>query len=58
MFRFYFFGGKNLIMKFENIFLHDKGNNLKGLSSNIPNVTTETTILAKSGIIEKKNVFI
>ena len=39
----------------KNIFLHDKGNNLKNLSTNSEE-TNETTITAENGIIkEKKN---
>ncbi len=41
----------------KNIFLHDKGNNLKNLSSDITK-TQNTTILAKSGIVEKKKMFL
>ena len=37
----------------KNIFLHDKGNNLKNLSSNTSKITS-TTILAKSGIANDK----
>ena len=43
-------------MKFK-IFLHDKGNNLKSLSSNLSG-TYSTTILAKNGIIEDKKMFL
>ena len=39
----------------ENIFLHDKGNNLKNLSSNSSD-TKDTTIIAKSGLVEKKKL--
>ncbi len=37
----------------KNIFLHDKGNNLKNLSSNTSKITS-TTILAESGIANDK----
>ncbi len=37
----------------KNIFLHDKGNNLKNLSSNTPKITS-TTILAESGVASDK----
>ena len=37
----------------KNIFLHDKGNNLRNLSSNTSKITS-TTILAKSGIANDK----
>ena len=41
----------------KNIFLHDRGNNLKGLSSNIKK-SSSTTIIAKSGIVEKRKMFL
>ncbi len=42
----------------KNIFLHDKGDNIKNFSSNISK-TQNTTIIAKNGMVEKKkNVFI
>ena len=41
----------------KNIFLHDKGDNIKNLSSNISKTQT-TTIIAKNGMVEKKDVFI
>ena len=44
---------KKLIMNLKNIFLHDKGNNLKNLSSNTSKITS-TTILAESGIANDK----
>ena len=40
-----------------NIFLHDKGNNLKNLSSNISKITN-TTILAKNGMVDQKKLFL
>ncbi len=43
--------------KLKNIFLHDKGNNLKNLSSDSSKIKN-TTIIAKSGIIEKKKMFL
>ena len=39
----------------KNIFLHDKGNNLKNLSSNILN-TSDTTILSEYGIIKRNKL--
>ena len=39
----------------ENIFLHDTGNNLKNLSSNVSN-TTSTTVIAERGIIDKRKM--
>ena len=55
---FTFLVEKKLNNEIQNIFLHDKGNNLKNLSSNVNN-TNEITIIAKSGVIkEKKDVFI
>ncbi len=41
----------------QNIFLHDKGNNLKSLSSNIIE-TNETTVTAENGILEENNMFL
>ena len=43
-------------MKFK-IFLHDKGNNLKNLSSNISEITS-TTIIAENGIIENQRMLL
>ena len=41
----------------ENIFLHDTGNNLKNLSSNVSN-TTSTTVIAERGIIDKRKMIL
>ena len=41
----------------KNIFLHDKGNNLKNLSSDSSKIKN-TTIIARSGVIEKKKMFL
>ena len=41
----------------KNIFLHDKGNNLRNLSSNIKD-TNETTVVAENGIIENQKMFL
>ena len=41
----------------QNIFLHDKGNNLKNLSSNIAD-TNETTVTAENGILEENSMFL
>ena len=41
----------------ENIFLNDKGNNLKNLSSNNLN-TSSTTIISERGIVDGKNLFL
>ncbi len=54
---FTFLVEKKIENKIQNIFLHDKGNNLKNLSSNISE-TSETTITAESGIIEGKKMFL
>ena len=43
--------------KMQNIFLHDKGSNLRNLSSNISE-TNETTITAENGVLEKKKMFL
>ena len=40
---------RNLVQEIKNIFLHDKGNNLKNLSTNSEE-TNETTITAENGI--------
>ena len=53
---FTFLVEKKIDNKIQNIFLHDKGNNLKNLSSNISE-TSETTITAENGIIEGKKCF-
>ena len=39
----------------KNIFLHDKGNNIKNLSSNTSKIES-TTIIAKSGIVNDKTL--
>ena len=41
----------------QNIFIHDKGNNLKNL---VPNSKTEneTIILAQKGLVNKKSYFL
>ena len=39
------------------MFLHDRGNNLRNLSSNI-STTSETTIVAETGVIEKNKMFL
>ena len=41
----------------ENIFLHDKGNSLKGLASNKKD-KSETTILAQKGIVKDKRLLL
>ena len=50
---FTFIVEKKINNELKNIFLHDKGNNLKNLSSNTSK-TTSTTILAESGIANEK----
>ena len=54
---FTFLVEKKLNNEIQNIFLHDKGNNLKNLSSNVNN-TNEITIVAKSGVIKEKKMFL
>ncbi len=54
---FTFIVEKKVNNEIQNIFLHDKGNNLKSLSSNLSG-TYSTTILAKNGIIEDKKMFL
>ena len=41
----------------QNIFMHDKGNNLKNLSSNITK-TNNTTIIAENGLVDRKKIFL
>ena len=48
-----FFVDKKIEKEIQNIFLFDKGNNLKNLSPNISKASS-TTIIAKNGIVEKK----
>merc|ERR1711991_980829 len=48
---------KKINNELQNIFLHDKNNILKNLSSNISD-TKDTTILAKKGIIEVKKLIL
>ena len=50
---FTFIVEKKVNNELKNIFLHDKGNNLKNLTSNTSK-TTSTTILAESGIANDK----
>ena len=54
---FTFIVEKKINNEIQNIFLHDKGSNLTNLSSNIDNVSN-TTIVAKSGYIDKKKMFL
>ena len=54
---FTFIVEKKINNEIQNIFLHDKGNNLKNLSSNISE-TSSTTILAKSGVINDKRMLL
>jgi len=48
---------KKINNEIKNIFLHDKGNNLKNLSSNISKINN-TTILAENGIVDQKKLFL
>ncbi len=41
----------------QNIFLHDKGNNIRNLSSNVSNLSS-TTIVARNGVVDKKKLFL
>ena len=54
---FTFFVERKIDNEMKNIFLHDKGNNLKNLSSNIAE-TYETTIIAENGIVKDKKLFL
>ena len=50
---FTFIVEKKINNELQNIFLHDKGNNLRNLSSNASD-TFETTIISENGIIDEK----
>ena len=52
-----FFVEKKVDNEIKSIFLHDTGNNLKNFSSSSSNLTS-TTIIAESGIVEKKGLFL
>tara|TARA_B110000211_G_scaffold217230_1_gene260923 strand:+ start:139 stop:1263 length:1125 start_codon:yes stop_codon:yes gene_type:complete len=54
---FTFIVEKRFNNEIQNIFLHDKGNNLKNLSSNSTK-TSSTTITAENGIINDKKMFL
>jgi lipopolysaccharide export LptBFGC system permease protein LptF len=48
---------KKINNEVKNIFLHDKGNNLKNLSSNNSSVN-DVTIIAKEGIVQERRMFL
>ena len=48
---------KKINNQIENVFIHDTGNNLKNLSSNISE-NNSTSVLAKSGIVKSKNLIL
>ena len=54
---FTFIVEKKINSEIENIFLHDEGNNLKNLSSNTSNATSNT-IIAKKGVVKEKRIFL
>ena len=54
---FTFFVEKKIDNQLQNIFLHDKGNNLSSLSSNIES-GNETVILAENGVVNNKKMFL
>ncbi len=54
---FTFFVEKKKNNEIENIFMQDKGNNLKSLSSNKADLNT-TTIISKTGLIENKKIYL
>ena len=54
---FTFLVEKKFNNQLKNIFLHDKSNNLKNLSSNIAD-NLSTTIIANNGIIDKKKLIL
>ena len=54
---FTFFVEKKINNQIHNIFIHDEGNNLKNLSSDV-NDLANNTILAKNGLIEDKKLLL
>ena len=54
---FTFIVEKKIDNELKNIFLHDKGNNLKNLSSNYSN-TKDTTIVAENGLVNEKKMIL
>lgn len=54
---FTFIVEKKINNEVENIFLHDEGNNLKSLSSNLSKVSS-TTVVAKKGIVEPRQMIL
>ena len=54
---FTFIAEKKIKNEIENIFLHDEGNNLKNLSSNISD-TASTTVVAEKGIVGERKIFL
>lgn len=54
---FTFIVEKKLKNEIQNIFLHDEGNNIKNLSSNVTN-STSTTIIAEKGIVNKRQLIL
>ena len=54
---FTFFVEKKNNNEIKNIFLHDKGNNIKNFSSNISEINS-TSIFAENGIIENKRMLL
>ena len=54
---FTFIVEKKIDNEIQQIFLHDKGNNLKNLSSNVSEIY-ETTVLAENGVVESKKMFL
>ena len=54
---FTFIVEKKICNEIKNIFMYDKNNNLKSLSSNSQN-TSSTTVIAREGLIDKKRMFL
>ncbi len=54
---FTFLVEKKINNELKGIFLHDRANNLRGLSSNVKK-SSSTTIIANSGIVEKRKIFL
>ena len=54
---FTFIVEKKIGNEIENVFMYDKNNNLKNLTSNSQD-TSSTTIIAREGLIDKKRMFL
>ena len=54
---FTFIAEKKVKNEIQNIFLHDVGNNLKNLLSEVSDITN-TTVVAEKGIVDKRKIFL